>query len=1562
MRPIKWLKAISDGRCFWDSVSTVVTKSGPDDTKQCALAVDDAGVERLVSRYGGSASNWRAQIERHKTDRFESADHFAIAPTSANLRVLLVIWDKASDRVWVYKPMHYVQIVLLKLEHQHFEPADPETCSLGTLEELVANSKETWEKDCPLLQGGGAKKGAQKTKVMGKADVALEAPATVQQWDECQAPLGDTWSVTFLNITSLRLHLDQVFALPSPIKVLVETRVRGVQYESICNRCQKQGYELVARESVQTDSDGHNGIFIMVKRPLVVRRVEHVAELEKWRLVARVEVVVVTLPSGWDVTLVAAYCYADDPTQRRAMHEDLVEFVAVDKNRRYLLLGDFNQDSGTIWPVELAKASGSLVDTVEEHSGPCPTTCVSGVPSSRIIDLALASEAMYPDVQRAFVEPDCSFGSHRPITLVCYQPQQERVERVVVPGALPPESHTPLPWEKEKGFWHLAGTAELYEAIQNGDSLRALEVWLQRWEALLVMRSEERGIEVPQSSMGRDNVRRRQTTRAERIQAEDPLPEGVHELKRVLAWCQECIQRGMQSGDDHDLSPESEFCDLVRAWEALNTSVDPPQTLGDMPMAYLALTKHFSDLLKLRRSWRVREWQSKLRDARQGQSTVAHAYVKARSIRAVHAVQDAAGRIITRTDELIATLRSYWAPIWWLDGDWEATRAAHRQCFEENYRHHIPKGEPLREELLSGADIRQAVYRLKVRTSSGMLGWTAKDWRALPEQSFQEFADVVNLCERVGWPHQMLEAWTALVPKEEQQDQQDQGTHVGQPGSLRPISVESTLLRVWSGARFLKTRDLLAERVAPCQYGMLKGKSTTDAVARAALSTSCDGRPWEMVLFDLSKCYDTLPTHVLSACLQHMGMSRESADGLQSHLSKIRRRFKLPLRVVSEPLLAGRGLVQGDALSVLAAQVLIAPLAWRLQNFMSEHGGQVVATAYQDDIMIASTDPGLMDQMVAMVEQFAKDFALDVNGEKTVVLDFAHGRVCGKSRWGYAYVPGAKYLGIYLHVSATQCEKAKEHTRAVVSKVLKRARRVESLPAGDKLKTHVLQSTALSPLHYLALGVQLTGEQERKVTGAAVNAVLGKESQRRRCSAEVLTSVVAKIHRCDITAARLCSLYQLWLRAVVCAEEDLAPAWRMACEKVARRPRVGLHWELVQQFRRAGASVHASGSVTVDGCDITLQVLEKQDPAKALHELRVFLRKGYLARLEQRRPRFSGLSELDTESTRAAYNAVEDPQSRGALRNVFSGGFCTEQDAFARCVRGVPDSSCKFCGHPAENVAHILFECPVWAEHRKFDCAAHAMSALCLNTGLLTSADVCVLGKGVNAFVRSSGKILAERACAAAAGCAPMHGIPKTRIRGKQPPPSWVVASTRTVGVVGGSSSSVLPSECDKPAAQAARTCAQHRLVECVHNESQGLKCLDCLRFRAWGARETFASVKCEPLKAPGPRVDLTMSRHRLVEHTNDRGVKCAKCLDCQRIRNWGARGSFASLDCVPVKARGPPAKPVEVRLASARAQIPEGFDVSEGAGPRALRVFCLSCLEHRQWRARVKFFTSHSC
>eukprot|EP00971_Amphidinium_carterae_P132793 2629952-Amphidinium_carterae.2 len=336
MEAVRWIPTIRDGRCFWDAVAKVLGADGPDRVKARALRVDDRQLQGLIAQHGGSASDWRNHIQRHIAGWREYADHFAIAPAAANLCLLIVIWDAKDGRLWTYRPAKYDTAVLLKLEHEHFEVADAQTYTQLAFEKLVAGCSESWEKHSPLLRGGGPK---PKPKAK-KADVALEIPATVQQWDAQPVVIKDTWTLTGLNVTSLRLHIEQVLAMSSCVKVLVETKVHGQQCESLCSKCQKAGYEVLALPSNAYSS------------PIVILPNEHIGQLERWRQVSRVQAATLVLPSGCHVGLLAVYCYADDPVKRSEMHHDIIEYIAADKNKKHLVVGDFNQDAGTMWPVE----------------------------------------------------------------------------------------------------------------------------------------------------------------------------------------------------------------------------------------------------------------------------------------------------------------------------------------------------------------------------------------------------------------------------------------------------------------------------------------------------------------------------------------------------------------------------------------------------------------------------------------------------------------------------------------------------------------------------------------------------------------------------------------------------------------------------------------------------------------------------------------------------------------------------------------------------------------------------------------------------------------------------------------------------------------------------------------------------------------------------------------------------------------------------------------------------------------------------------------------------------
>ena len=82
--------------------------------------------------------------------------------------------------------------------------------------------------------------------------------------------------------------------------------------------------------------------------------------------------------------------------------------------------------------------------------------------------------------------------------------------------------------------------------------------------------------------------------------------------------------------------------------------------------------------------------------------------------------------------------------------------------------------------------------KTSVHKAGGLDFWSIQELRQLPEQAYQDLAQVLHQVEREGvWPAGLSGAVVALLPKKE-----DHG-----PMAQRPISLLPVIYRVWAAAR-----------------------------------------------------------------------------------------------------------------------------------------------------------------------------------------------------------------------------------------------------------------------------------------------------------------------------------------------------------------------------------------------------------------------------------------------------------------------------------------------------------------------------------------------------------------------------------------------------------------------------------------------------------------------------------------------------------------------------------------------------------------------------------------
>eukprot|EP00971_Amphidinium_carterae_P118880 2354853-Amphidinium_carterae.1 len=60
---VRWFPTVRDGRCLWDDLAQTLAVVDFDRVEPKALRVSDLEMQNLVSRFGGSASKWKTQIQ-----------------------------------------------------------------------------------------------------------------------------------------------------------------------------------------------------------------------------------------------------------------------------------------------------------------------------------------------------------------------------------------------------------------------------------------------------------------------------------------------------------------------------------------------------------------------------------------------------------------------------------------------------------------------------------------------------------------------------------------------------------------------------------------------------------------------------------------------------------------------------------------------------------------------------------------------------------------------------------------------------------------------------------------------------------------------------------------------------------------------------------------------------------------------------------------------------------------------------------------------------------------------------------------------------------------------------------------------------------------------------------------------------------------------------------------------------------------------------------------------------------------------------------------------------------
>eukprot|EP00660_Eupelagonema_oceanica_P019456 gene19456-biopygen3601 len=455
---------------------------------------------------------------------------------------------------------------------------------------------------------------------------------------------------------------------------------------------------------------------------------------------------------------------------------------------------------------------------------------------------------------------------------------------------------------------------------------------------------------------------------------------------------------------------------------------------------------------------------------------------------------------------------------------------------------------------ITAQQLRDALKRMGKHQAAGMEGWRPAELKKLPVPLLELLAGLFNVIEKTGaWPAALQRSLITLIPKGEG----------AEPLRMRPISVMSSVYRLWAGVRLRGMIAWQEKWAAKGQRGYRPGQGVEDVYWEIALRMEeavLKGLPFGGLPYDSEKAFDRIPQQILMTLMESLGLHQRISAPLRAMYKGLRRRFRVTGTAVGQEFRATNGILQGCPVSVICLNALIAVWAKAVES----EAPRVNTLAYADDkwMLTLGSKKGEVTEALQKGANVSREFA-QLTGERHNVkktalmgttadarkpIDIGGGLVHGKTN----------VKGVGVHLSAVRATRSGTAT-ARIADATKVATRVRHLsPATFKEKAWLLAAAAAPKGLFGSAVTPYTTAQLAALRRAFSMALFPKHT--RRCQ-EIVFTLMVEGHRIDPEQ--------------VVPYECLRLLWRM----VDRRPDLRGPIERVWQERRQPAAARAEGPI-----------------------------------------------------------------------------------------------------------------------------------------------------------------------------------------------------------------------------------------------------------------------------------------------------------------------------------------------------------------------------------------------
>lgn len=276
-------------------------------------------------------------------------------------------------------------------------------------------------------------------------------------------------------------------------------------------------------------------------------------------------------------------------------------------------------------------------------------------------------------------------------------------------------------------------------------------------------------------------------------------------------------------------------------------------------------------------------------------------------------------------------LTSYWMQFWQSQNDVDTSVESEMQAAFDA----IPPMETMTERPdLDAKEWKQAIDSTKTFSSPGIDGFSFAELKQIPMPLLQELASVISRMQ--SFPQWLMFSKTIPLPKVQSNPL---------PSQSRPITVLSSLYRLWSKITGRAILRLLASKLPPEITGLLPGRGAFQAAYHQQVileKAKLDIVPLTGMTLDLQKCFNLIGREQVKLLMLKHGLNPQLVHKWFASLQELSRYWVIE-NEVSLAMPSNVGCPEGDTWSVLAMVLINSTWIHRLKALINQIGASAFA-------------------------------------------------------------------------------------------------------------------------------------------------------------------------------------------------------------------------------------------------------------------------------------------------------------------------------------------------------------------------------------------------------------------------------------------------------------------------------------------------------------------------------------------------------------------------------------------------------------------------------------------